>query len=41
MSRTLIDISRQGTDTTWPSVAVEVNGYLGIPEKSDQPGSLI
>ena len=28
MSRTLIDISRQGTDTTWPSVAVEVNGYL-------------
>ena len=28
MSRTLIDISRQGTDTTWPSVAVEVTGYL-------------
>jgi hypothetical protein len=28
MSRTLIDISRRGTDTTWPSVAVEVNGYL-------------
>jgi hypothetical protein len=28
MSRTLIDISRLGTDTTWPSVAVEVNGYL-------------
>ena len=28
MSRTLIDISRQGTDTTWPSVATEVNGYL-------------
>jgi hypothetical protein len=28
MSRTLIDISRQGTDTTWPSVAVEVNSYL-------------
>jgi hypothetical protein len=28
MSRTLIDISRQGTDTTWPSVAVEVNGYM-------------
>ncbi len=28
MSRTLIDISRVGTDTTWPSVAVEVNGYL-------------
>ena len=27
-SRTLIDISRLGTDTTWPSVAVEVNGYL-------------
>ena len=28
MSRTLIDISRLGTDATWPSVAVEVNGYL-------------
>ena len=28
MTRTLIDISRLGTDTTWPSVAVEVNGYL-------------
>lgn len=28
MSRTLLDISRLGTDTTWPSVAVEVNGYL-------------
>jgi hypothetical protein len=28
MSRTLIDISRLGTDNTWPSVAVEVNGYL-------------
>ena len=28
MNRTLIDISRLGTDTTWPSVAVEVNGYL-------------
>jgi len=28
MSRTLIDISRLGTDTTWPSVATEVNGYL-------------
>jgi len=28
MSRTLIDISRLGTVTTWPSVAVEVNGYL-------------
>ena len=28
MSRTLIDISRQGTDTTWPYVATEVNGYL-------------
>jgi hypothetical protein len=28
MSRTLIDISRLGTDTSWPSVAVEVNGYL-------------
>ena len=28
MGRTLIDISRLGTDTTWPSVAVEVNGYL-------------
>jgi hypothetical protein len=28
MSRTLIDISRLGTDTTWPAVAVEVNGYL-------------
>jgi hypothetical protein len=28
MSRTLIDISRVGTDTTWPSVAVEVTGYL-------------
>ncbi len=27
-SRTLIDISRPGTDTTWPSVATEVNGYL-------------
>jgi hypothetical protein len=27
-SRTLIDISRLGTETTWPSVAVEVNGYL-------------
>ena len=27
-SRTLIDISRLGTDTTWPSVATEVNGYL-------------
>ncbi len=25
-SRTLIDISRLGTDTTWPSVATEVNG---------------
>ena len=28
MSRTLIDISRVGTGTTWPSVAVEVTGYL-------------
>jgi hypothetical protein len=28
MSRTLIDISRLGTDTTWPAMAVEVNGYL-------------
>ena len=28
MSRTLIDISRLGIDTAWPSVAVEVNGYL-------------
>jgi len=28
MSRTLIDISRQGTAVTWPSVAVEVSGYL-------------
>jgi hypothetical protein len=28
MSRTLLDISRLGTDTTWPSVATEVNGYL-------------
>jgi hypothetical protein len=28
MSRTLIDISRLGTDTTWPAVAVEVHGYL-------------
>ena len=28
MSRTLIDISRLGTDTTWPSVAAEMNGYL-------------
>jgi hypothetical protein len=28
MSRTLLDISRLGTDVTWPSVAVEVNGYL-------------
>jgi hypothetical protein len=28
MSCTLIDISRLGTDTTWPSVATEVNGYL-------------
>jgi hypothetical protein len=28
MSHTLIDISRLGTETTWPSVAVEVNGYL-------------
>ena len=28
MERTLLDISRLGTDTTWPSVAVEVNGYL-------------
>ncbi len=28
MSRTLIDISRQGTAVTWPSVAVEVQGYL-------------
>ena len=28
MSRSLIDISRIGTDTTWPSVAVEVNGHL-------------
>ena len=28
MSRTLIDISRQGTAVTWPSVATEVNGYL-------------
>jgi len=28
MSRTLIDISRVGTDTTWPSVATEVNGFL-------------
>jgi len=28
MNRTLIDISRLGTETTWPSVAVEVNGYL-------------
>lgn len=27
-SRTLIDISRLGTDTTWPAVATEVNGYL-------------
>ena len=28
MSRTLIDISRLGAETTWPLVAVEVNGYL-------------
>lgn len=28
MSRTLLDISRLGTDTTWPSIATEVNGYL-------------
>ena len=28
MSRTLIDISRQGTAVTWPSVAVEVQGFL-------------
>ncbi len=28
MSRTLIDISRLGTEVTWPSVAVQVNGYL-------------
>ena len=28
MSRTLIDISRLGTETTWPSVATEVNRYL-------------
>jgi hypothetical protein len=28
MSRTLIDISRQGTAVTWPSVALEVQGYL-------------
>ena len=28
MSRTLLDISRLGTDVTWPSVAVEVQGYL-------------
>ena len=28
MSRTLIDISLLGTDTTWPSVATEVTGYL-------------
>jgi len=28
MSRTLIDISRLGSETTLPSVAVEVNGYL-------------
>ena len=28
MSRTLIDISRVGSQTTWPSVATEVNGYL-------------
>jgi hypothetical protein len=28
MSRTLIDISRLGTDTTWPAVAVEVHEYL-------------
>ena len=28
MSRTLIDISRLATAVTWPSVAVEVNGYL-------------
>jgi hypothetical protein len=28
MSRTLIDISRLGTDITWPAVATEVNGYL-------------
>ena len=28
MSRTLIDISRLGTETTWPAVATEVNGYL-------------
>ena len=27
-SRTLIDISRVGTETAWPSVASEVNGYL-------------
>ena len=27
-SRTLIDISRLGSATTWPSVATEVNGYL-------------
>ena len=27
-SRTLIDISRVGTAVTWPSVTVEVNGYL-------------
>jgi hypothetical protein len=28
MSRALLDISRLGTDTTWPAVATEVNGYL-------------
>jgi hypothetical protein len=28
MSRTLIDISRVGTEVSWPSVATEVNGYL-------------
>jgi hypothetical protein len=28
MSRTFLDISRLGTDTSWPSVATEVNGYL-------------
>ena len=27
-SRTLIDISRVGTDTAWPAIASEVNGYL-------------
>lgn len=27
-SRILLDISRPGTDTTWPAVAVAVNGYL-------------